>query len=355
MQTIKPSRTVKCIITDCDGVLWSGILGEGGIGVPNLALQGALLEYKNRGVMLAISSKNELRDVMGVLRYKEMLLKPEDFVAMRVNWNDKSQSIQEIAEELHIGLDSIAFVDDSPQERAFVRDSLPGVFVLELPENPKLHACALEGLEIGLDGLTDEDFYRTVYVRADQERTRYTQLQRLNQTVTVEPLNSSNWSRAVQLCERANQFHLDLKRWTMEEISGTSTLGGGTVTKGAVDGSSGRGFVYSVTDRFGDAGRVGLAILDENRQSLLALVISCRVLGRGVEDAIIADIAHNRCKFSVLSAIFKPGPRNHLVFETFKRLGAYHFPVPELGSNQEEIELVIHKQKLKTPDWITIT
>ena len=336
MQTIKPSRTVKCIITDCDGVLWSGILGEGGIGVPNLALQGALLEYKNRGVMLAISSKNELRDVLGVLKCKGMLLKPEDFVAMRVNWNDKSQSIQEIAEELHIGLDSIAFVDDSPQERAFVRDSLPGVFVLELPENPKLHACALEGLEIGLDGLTDEDFYRTVYVRADQERTRYTQLQRLNQTVTMEPLNSSNWSRAVQLCDRANQFHLDLRRWTMEEISRVP---------------SGCGFIYSVTDRFGDAGRVGLAILDESRRWLLALVISCRVLGRGVEDAILCDVAHHRAaaRAAVLSAIYKPGPRNHMAFDTFKRLGAYHFPV--IG---DEVELVLHKHKLKTPDWVTL-
>jgi FkbH-like protein len=293
-------RNRKCVVVDADGTLWGGIVGEDGVdgvrigrtfpGSAYYEFQQALLALRDRGIVLALCSKNDPAAVAEVFaaRAADMPLRLEHFAAVRVNWTDKAQNIREIAGELNLGLDSVVFVDDSAFETALVRDVLPAVHTIQLPEDPvnfrdTLAACRL------FDALTfsDEDRRRSDMYAAERQRRLEQEsaasisveayLRGLAMEVAIEHVDARSLARVAQLTQKTNQFNLTTRRYTESDIQ-----------RFASDGHD--VFALRLRDRLGDSGIVGVAIVRHagERSEIDTLLMSCRALGRGVEDALLA-------------------------------------------------------------------
>ncbi len=227
------------LAVDLDNTLWGGVIGEDGpagirIGVDYpgsayLALQRQLKALLRRGVLLAICSKNNAADAMAVLRdHPEMLLRPDDFSAIRMNWDDKAANLEAIAEELNVGIESIAFLDDNPAERDWVRSQLPDVHVIDAGDDPIQFGDAIsrspvfERLE-----LSDEDRARGEQYRNQRDRATAAALstsvdeflRSLEMKATIDDLQPTTLARVAQLTQKTNQFNVTTRRYTEEEIN----------------------------------------------------------------------------------------------------------------------------------------
>ncbi|HEX8027866.1 MAG TPA: HAD-IIIC family phosphatase, partial [Vicinamibacterales bacterium] len=294
-------RTCKVLAVDLDNTLWGGVVGEDGptgirIGVDYpgsayLALQRELKALQRRGIVLAICSKNNPNDAMAVLRdHPEMLLRPEDFSAVRMNWEDKAANLRAIAAELNIGIDAVALLDDSPAERDWVRSQLPEVHVLEAQSDPLMMIEALRRSAV-FERLTlsNEDRGRTAQYRQQQERSAAAAeahsvedfLRSLEMKATLDEVRPATLGRVAQLTQKTNQFNVTTRRYSEEEIG-----------RFAADPQQ---FIRTirVTDRYGDNGLVGLIMgrVDRDRCEIDTMLLSCRVIGRDVETALLADAA----------------------------------------------------------------
>ncbi|MGH7124050.1 MAG: HAD-IIIC family phosphatase, partial [Stellaceae bacterium] len=261
-----PAR--KVLVLDCDNTLWGGVVGEDGVGGLTLGQDGigsayvdfqrAIRRLAGRGTVLALASKNEEADVWSVFdNHPAMALKRQDIGAWRINWSDKSHNIAALAEELGIGLDSIAFWDDNPIERETVRAALPQVLVLDCPRQvidwPKalLECPAFARFEV-----TAEDRRKTALYKARAEfvteltgRTdRVGFLRSIQLRPEALPIEPASLARAAQLCAKTNQFNLRAARHTPADLTEIAA------TEGAV------ALLVRLADRFGDHGIVGLAI-----------------------------------------------------------------------------------------------
>jgi FkbH-like protein len=313
----------KIVVLDLDDTLWGGVVGD--IGWENLVLGGhdpigesfrsfqrALRRLSNRGILLAIVSKNtEAIALEAVDCHPEMVLRRRDFAGWRINWDDKVQNIIDLSDELKLGLESMVFIDDNPVERARVREALPQVLVPEWPADKLLYERALTQLTC-FDALTltDEDHARTRrYVSERERRSAQASTQSLEAylaslglTVTVERLGSLNAPRATQLLNKTNQMNLSTRRMT--EV--------GYLEWGATEGRD--VFVFRVTDRFDDYGLTGIASLSVNgdRGELSDFLLSCRVMGRGVEQTILHVVAEHARSLGLLQlvAMYIPTERN---------------------------------------------
>ncbi|MDQ3363867.1 MAG: HAD-IIIC family phosphatase [Myxococcota bacterium] len=294
----KPS--CKCLVLDLDNTLWGGVLGEDGAGAIALgddypgsvfkAFQHALRSYRDRGVLLAIASKNNEADVVELFeQHRDMVLRLDDFAARQIHWSDKAASLRAIAEQLNIGLDALAFFDDNPVERAWVREQVPEVVVIDVPANPMQYLDALDDSG-AFDQLvvTSEDRARAAQYQVESERRALAQsagsvdefLRALEMRVVIGSIDAATLPRVVQLLGKTNQFNVTTRRHS--EATLTSLLAAGGV-----------GLWMRVSDRYGDNGLVGVAIavLDgPDRYRLDSLLISCRVLGRLAEHALLASI-----------------------------------------------------------------
>jgi FkbH-like protein len=294
-------RVAKVVVVDLDNTIWGGVVGEDGLGGIRLGkehpgaayreFQRGLLDLTRRGILLAIASKNNPADAMEVLeQHPGMLLRPHHFSAMRINWNEKTDSLREIAAELNVGLDALAFVDDNPVERHRVRVELPEVMVIDLPEDPwhyaaKIRDCPLfERLS-----LSEEDRHRTAYYAAEQQRavletscvTREDFLRSLQQVGEIAPVNQGTLTRVAQLTQKTNQFNLTTRRYTEQQIEELARQPDCQVLS------------IRVKDRYSDNGLVGVAITRDCGDvcELDTFLLSCRVIGRGVETAFLARLA----------------------------------------------------------------
>lgn len=293
--------TKKLAVLDLDGTLWGGILGD--VGWENLVIgghnaigeafadfQSELKSLRQRGILLALSSKNdEATALEAIARHPEMILTKEDFVSWRINWNDKAANIAEMVSQLNLGLDSVVFLDDNPAERSRVSEALPQVLVPELPDDKMLLATFLRKLDCFDPGfISDTDRARTELYQSEQERTalRGTAqsfdewIQKLATHVIVEPLNELNWDRALQLLNKTNQMNLSTRRLTDSEL------------RAWVVSVQNKFWTLRVTDRFGDAGLVGLMglALDGDRGRIVDFILSCRVMGRRIEEAMLYQL-----------------------------------------------------------------
>jgi len=294
-------RIAKVVVVDLDNTLWGGVVGEDGPtgirldgehpGAAYRALQRALMDLTRRGILLAIASKNNPADALEVLeQHSGMLLRPRNFSAMRINWNDKAESLREIAAELNVGIDTLAFLDDNPVERRRVRTELPEVIVIDLPEDPwqyagKVRDCPFfERLS-----LSEEDRHRSEYYAAEKQRatletscvTREDFLRSLEQVVEISEVNPSTLGRVAQLTQKTNQFNLTTKRYSEQQISELASNPDCQV------------WSVRVVDRYMDNGLVGVAITRSEGPTceIDTLLLSCRVIGRGVETALLAHLA----------------------------------------------------------------
>jgi FkbH-like protein len=288
----------KILMLDLDDTLWGGIVGEEGW--ENLQLGGhdpigeALIDFQlrlkaltRRGILLAVVSKNDEAVALEAIRsHPEMVLRIEDLAGWRINWHDKAANIAALAEELGLGLQSVVFIDDDPHERARVAEALPEVFVPEWPADKLLYPKTLDELDcFDIPALTNEDRLRgAMYVAERQRRVLQREvpsheewLRSLAITLHVEPYGPGNRTRIAQLLNKTNQFNLATRRMTEAELDAWLTVSGR------------RMLGIRVADRFGDAGLCGV-IGTESGESLeiTDLLLSCRVLGRRVEEAMLA-------------------------------------------------------------------
>ena len=318
----------KCLVLDLDNTLWGGILGEEGIeGVqidgdyPGKAYhywQEGLKELEHNGVILAICSKNNQTDVEVLFAAREMPLSLKDFACTRINWNDKATNIREIAQELNIGLDSMVFVDDNPTERELIRQQLPMVSVPEWPgqpyELPMFYARLVEDY-FSVYMLTDEDKKKTEQYRQNanraQAQSQFTDMEEflrsLEMKLTIAPATDVTIPRIAQMTQKTNQFNLTTKRYTEDDIRSL-------VAKGA------KIWTLAVKDRFGDNGVTGLMILiPDNGWIIDTLLMSCRVLGKGIEEAFFKTVI-GRYKGATM-AQFIPTEKNGQVADFYERMG----------------------------------
>jgi len=327
-------RSRKLIALDLDETLWGGIVGDVGweglrlgghdaAGEAYVDFQEALKALTRRGVVLAIVSKNdEAVALEAIRRHPEMRLRLEDFAGWRISWDDKARALADLTAELNLGLDAVVFIDDNPAERARVREALPDVLVPEWPENPMLYRHALASLRCFDQGaLSDEDRARTASYVSERERTGLRQqvgsveewLASLGMTVTVEPLDAANLARATQLLNKTNQMNLSTRRMSAAELDAWAAGPGRSV------------WAFRVADRFGDSGLTGLASLDVagERAQIVDFVLSCRVMGRHVEEAMTHWLVDRATQAGAREtwAQHLPTEKNRPCLEYWKRSG----------------------------------
>jgi FkbH-like protein len=341
----------KVIILDCDNTLWSGIVGEDGptgirLDEPFRAFQEFMLQKRKEGLLLALCSKNNERDVWEVFdSHPQMLLKKEDFVTWRINWQAKSQNVREIASELQLDLKSFIVIDDSAAECAELMAYCPEVLTLQLPSLSSHIPLFLKRIwALDKARITAEDQQRTNMYIAEKRRQEAREeihsyeafLQGLSLKMSMNLLDRKHIPRVAQMTQRTNQFNLNTIRRNEQQIE--ALLARPDVTCWTIE----------VMDRFGSYGVSG-TVLAQQRETTLFLdtfLLSCRVLGRTIEDAILETLARY-CRergLVQLEASYYPTTRNQPVREFFARTGwiitrqteeytRYSFDVNKLSSD----------------------
>jgi FkbH-like protein len=329
-------RRKKCIVLDLDNTIWGGILGEDEIqgikvggGYPGNAFadfQEGLAELSKKGILLTICSKNNESDVLSVWdKLPGMVLKKQDFTASRINWKDKAQNIEEISKELNLGLDSFVFLDDSPTERELIKGMLPMVEVPEFPTQPyalREFFKSLVDKYFAIYKLTDEDLLKNQQYRENAQRAEFQRLyssfdeyiRNLEIEVSIMQANEFNISRITQMTQKTNQFNLTTKRYTDSNILNLLNHGSWI-------------HCINVKDRFGDNGITGLLIIQVNLDNKLASIdsflLSCRILGKKIEDQFLAYILDKLFLQGIneVRSKFIPTSKNEQVSDFFDKHG----------------------------------
>ena len=302
MSYIKPitGTNKKCIVLDLDNTLWGGIIGEDGFdgielghssnGKAFVDFQKELLSLWNHGIILAINSKNNFDDAMKVINeHPNMILRKKNFASIQINWDDKAQNLKQIAEEINIGLNSIAFFDDDKINRERIKQEFPEVLTIEVPDDPSQFSLILKNLnDFNVLQRTDEDIKRGQMYAQQRERKELEKsisnlddfLEQLD--IKVKMKNSSEFliPRISQLTLKTNQFNLTTRRYQEEEIRNF------TNDHKFIVGCA------QVLDKFGDNGITGVYIINKQDKiwSIDTFLLSCRIMGRGVENGILSQI-----------------------------------------------------------------
>ena len=329
----RKGRFHKCAIVDLDNTLWGGVIGDDGLegiqigelgqGHAFTEFQTWLKELKNRGVMLAVCSKNDEANAKEpFLRHPEMVLKLDDFSAFVANWEDKASNIRRIQKELNIGLDSMVFFDDNPFERNLVRTMLPEVEVPELPEDPAEYTAFARMQNLfDTNSYSDEDRVRTERYLAEKSRTELSAgidnyddyLKALGMKAVCAPFDAFHIPRIAQLTQRSNQFNLRTVRYSEQEIEEIAA-NPRYVTR-----------YYTLRDRFGEHGLIAVVILEKRENELFVneWLMSCRVLKRGMEQFIADSILRAAREAGVARVVgeYIPTPKNAMVKDLYASMG----------------------------------
>jgi FkbH-like protein len=324
----------KCLVLDLDNTVWGGVIGDDGlegivigqgdgVGEAYTEVQQAALALRERGIILAVCSKNTDEVARQPFReHPEMLLKLDHIAVFQANWSDKATNIEAIAKTLNIGLDSLVLLDDNPIERSQVRKALPMVAVPELPADPSLYARTL--LNAGyFEAVTfsEEDRQRAALYQANAQRAELSSKSRdmgeflasLEMKIEFAPFDAIGIGRITQLINKTNQFNLTTRRYTRSEVENMSTSSD-FVT-----------FQIRLLDRFGDNGIISIVIARHKDASyeIDTWLMSCRVLGRRVEEAVIAELVrHSRANgVKILEGKYIPTAKNALVRDHYHKLG----------------------------------
>ncbi len=284
----------KVIVLDLDNTLWEGVVGEDGpegvkIDAARIEMQRFLLTQRAQGMLLTIASKNNEEDAWEVFRRPEMVLKPEHFVAWRINWDPKAVNIDALARELSLGLDSFIFIDDNRKEIAEVESNLPQVRTLWLPDKSSEIVPALQHYwPFDRARVTAEDEKRSQSYQQEKARNQVLGaaksledfIAELDLQVAIEPFRPEMLGRVSQLTQRTNQFNTTTIRRNESEL------------KTELDSGSLQCVTIAAADRFGDYGNVGAVLYSVASEGLNvdSFLLSCRALGRGVEHQIVRHL-----------------------------------------------------------------
>jgi FkbH-like protein len=353
----------KVLVFDLDNTLWGGIVGEDGpeglkLGgqYPGSAyhdLQQVILQLHRRGVVLAINSHNNEQDVAEVLgRHPGMILRPEHIAASRINWQDKAVNMLELAEELGLGVESFVFLDDNPAQCERIRQALPEILVVPQEGEPAARAAVLAGLGVFDSlGFSDEDRARGSFYRTEAQRSRLKRsapsldeyLRSLEMRLVIEPVSPQNIGRVADLTQRTNQFNL-----TTPRHSGDSLLAW-------LAESDREGFVFRLADRFGDYGLIGVTLCSQECETVVidAFLMSCRVLKRSVEDAILSFLLNRAVArgASRVRGLFRPSRKNAQVADFYSRRGFQETASRIDGATAFERRA----EAVELPEWIRVS
>ncbi len=325
----------KVVALDCDNTLWQGVCGEEGaqgvkISAPYVALQKLADQLAESGMLLCLVSKNDERDVQAVFEQRtDMVLRWDRIIAHRINWQTKSSNLRSLAAELQLGLDSFIFIDDNPVECAEVRSACPEVLTLQLPEDPQEIPAFLQHVWAFDRGeASAEDRKRVQSYRENRDRQSFRQqhdsfsefLRDLDLVVDIAPVEMSQRARVAQLSLRTNQFNASGLR--LDEAG---------LARAMSDGLS--AVSVRVKDRFGDYGLVGAAFYrqEPTRYLVEGVLLSCRVLGRGVEHHMIRALAERAQATGAerLDIVYRELPRNQPILGFLRTLpGEFHASEP---------------------------
>jgi FkbH-like protein len=328
-------RTRRCLVMDLDNTIWGGVIGDDGLagiqvargdaaGEAYLELQRYALSLRERGILLAVSSKNDDAVARSPFRYHpEMLLREQHLTVFQANWEDKPTNIAAIARELSLGLESMVFLDDNPFERELVRKALPEVAVIELPDDPALYTRTLSAAGcFELTKISAEDFSRGSMYEDNARRTALQNsvgnldeyLASLQMEIVFKPFDGVGRTRVSQLINKSNQYNLTTRRYSELEVD-------------ALAGDP-RCFTMQVRliDRFGDNGMISVVIargVGSDEWLVDTWVMSCRVLGRKVENMVLKELLRHAKAggAKTLIGIYIPTGRNGLVENHYQELG----------------------------------
>ncbi|BBZ40919.1 HAD-IIIC family phosphatase [Mycobacterium conspicuum] len=324
----------KCLVLDLDNTIWGGVVGDDGLegivlgqgsalGEAFVSLQSYAVELSERGVILAVCSKNDEHVAMHAFeRHPEMVLTRKQVASFVANWDDKVTNLRRVAAELNIGLESLVFVDDNPFERGLVRQELPMVAVPELPEDPALvPRCIADAGYFESLAITPEDRERTQQYFDNRERSELQSgatdmegyLRSLQMRLQWRNFDKVNLQRTVQLINKTNQFNLTTKRYSEDEVLAV------------MDDPEAFGIYLRLFDRFGDNGIISIVIGKRVADAVLldTWLMSCRVLGRQVEQATLNVVSEEARRLGVRRIIgeYHPTPKNSMVKDLYPKLG----------------------------------
>lgn len=326
----------KCVICDLDNTLWGGIVGDDGwenlqighglgIGKIYSEFQEWLKKLKERGIILAVCSKNtESIAKEAFEKHPDMVLRLDDFAVFVANWNNKVENIRMIQETLNIGMDSIVFLDDNPFERNMVRQAIPEITVPELPQDPADYLEFLYNENLfETTSFSNEDSDRTRQYKAEYERksaqlkfeNEEDYLKSLDMVAKVEGFTKFNTPRVAQLSQRSNQFNLRTIRYSEDDIHSIEE-----------NTSKFKTFSFSLSDKFGDNGLISVVILEKKDDEILFIdtwFMSCRVLKRGMEKFVLNTIMDyaNKNGYKTVIGEYLPTAKNGLVKDHYVNLG----------------------------------
>ncbi len=338
-------KSKKCLVLDLDNTLWGGVIGDDGLhgiklgaGQPEgeafQQFQTYVKALKDRGILLAVASKNEAENAFLPFReHRDMILRESDISCFIAGWEPKDRSLQLIAQQLNIGLDSLVFFDDNPAERHLIRCTLPTVTVVDVPEDPSLYVQALDRANVfDILAVTDEDKIRAEFFNDNRAREQLVAstvsyedfLEKLEMRAIVEPITTTNMARVAQLINKTNQFNLTSLRMTEAQVQALI---------GRVD-------VYTSTirldDKFGTNGLISVVIGLVKLESLVIenWLMSCRVLKRGVEYLEMERLLEYCRSRGVRTIVgrYIPTAKNKLVSDHYVGLGFERVPSDAEGS-----------------------
>ena len=352
-------KTARLLVLDLDNTLWGGVLGEDG--VEGLALggdfpgnayrhfQSVLKELSARGIALAVVSKNDEKDALAAINsLPYMLIRENDLAGWRIGWGDKSASVAALADELGLGLGTVAFIDDNPAERMRMRMALPDVAVIDLPDDPAGYARAVLGSPyLAFLSVTQEDRGRAQsYVqkrKLESERASFADetafLRYLQPRVHIVPRDVHNSQRVLQLIAKTNQFNTTLRRFSAPELETFETTGGGV-------------YVIGLADRYSELENIGVIVVDWAREQAIVdpFLLSCRILGRGVETAVLAWLVGKARSRGIARIVGKmvDAPRNEPARDVYRNHGF----AP--GKTAGEWIYEARDTSLVIPDWVEL-
>ena len=360
-------KSKKALIFDCDNTLWKGILGEDGFDKIEMSsrtkngsifseVQSVALSLNKQGILIGLCSKNNPKDIDEVINsHPDMTLREEYITINKSNWSDKVTNLRQIAKELNIGLDSLVFIDDSSFEVNLIKEQLPEITVLQVPERLYEYPKMLRE-NLGL-------FYNFSFTKEDKEKIKmYKQqiyrestkkgfsdieeyLASLELKLTIFEDDETIIPRMSQMSQKTNQFNLTTKRYTEGDI------------KNFITADDSKIFSFSVLDKFGDSGVTGLCIInfDEKRQTanIDTFLMSCRIIGRNIEYAFMDYLINfiNKNKIKTITARYIKTNKNEQVIEFYETCS---FSLIEFNNEIKYYELIVEKYEPKKIKYIEV-
>jgi FkbH-like protein len=333
MMLVGKGGGVKCVILDLDNTLWGGVIGDDGLdriqigdlglGMAFSRFQSWIKQLKDRGLVLAVCSKNEDSNAREpFLKHPDMVLRLEDIAVFTANWKDKATNIRAIREIVEVDFSAMVFLDDNPAERALVRESFPTMWVPELPADPSEYVSYLQGLNLfetasytAQDGQRTQSYQAEVQRRSEREKfvDEADFLGSLEMRASIQAFSRFQYPRIAQLTQRSNQFNLRTVRYTEKQIEAIA------------ESKEKRTLAVELRDRFGDYGLISVVILDRRKGEYFVdtWIMSCRVLGRGVENLVLNTMAAAAREDGVGRIIgeYLPTAKNGMVKEHYPKLG----------------------------------